>query len=69
MGIKTREVYKKVIRIYGITVDLWDYCRLCMEVKELVRQKKVTLWKEVVEKANVDFEGSRKAFVSRHLLV
>ena len=37
-------------------------------MKELVRQKKLTMWKEVVEKANVDFEGSRKeflAFVSR----
>ena len=32
------------------------------------RQKKLTLWKEVVEKVNVDFEGSRKevwAFVGR----
>ena len=61
-----REVYKKVIRGRE---DLWDeYCRLRKEVKELVRQKKLTMWKEVVEKANVDFEGSRKefwAFVSR----
>ena len=61
-----REVYKKVSRGRE---DLWDeYCRLRKEVKELVRQKKLTMWKEVVEKANVDFEGSRKefwAFVSR----
>ena len=37
-------------------------------MKELVRQKKLTMWKEVVEKVNVDFEGSRKefwAFVAR----
>lgn len=37
-------------------------------MKELVRQKKLTVWKEVVEKVNVDLEGSRKefwAFVSR----
>ena len=32
------------------------------EVKELVRQKKLTMWKEVVEKINVDYEGSRKKF-------
>ena len=31
-------------------------------MKELVRQKKLTVWKEVVEKANVDFQGSRKEF-------
>ena len=55
-----REVYKKVSRGRE---DLWDeYCRLRKEVKELVRQKKLTMWKEVVEKANVDFEGSRKEF-------
>ena len=55
-----REVYKKVIRGRE---DLWDeYCRLRKEVKELVRQKKLTMWKEVVEKVNVDFEGSRKEF-------
>ena len=52
-----QEVYKKVIRGKE---DLWDkYCRLC---KELVRQKKLTMWKKVVEKVNVDFEGSRKEF-------
>ena len=62
-----REVYKKVSRGRE---DLWDeYCRLRKEVKELVRQKKLTMWKVekanvdfVVEKANVDFEGSRKEF-------
>ena len=38
-----QEVYKKVIRGRE---DLWDeYCRLCKEVKELVRQKKLTMWK------------------------
>ena len=25
-----------------------------------MRQKKLTMWKEVVESANVDFEGSKK---------
>ena len=45
-----QEVYKKVIRGRE---DLWnEYCR---EVKVLVRQKKLTVWKEVVKKVNVDF--------------
>ena len=36
--------------------DLWDeYCRLRREVKESVREKKLTIWNEVVEKVNVDF--------------
>ena len=52
-----RELYKD---------DLWDeYCRLRREVKEL---KKLNVWREVVEKANTDFDGSRKelwAFVGR----
>ena len=52
-----REVYKKVME------DLWDeYCRLRREVKELVREKKLTIRNEVVEKVNVDFDGSRKEF-------
>ena len=66
----SREVYKKVIRSRE---EIWDeYCRLHKEVKELVRQKKLTVWKEVVEKANVDFEGSTKefwAFVGRRTKV
>ena len=49
--------------------ELWsEYCRLHKEVKDLVRQKKISIWNEVIEKANADFEGSRKefwAFVSR----
>ena len=51
-----REVYK-VIRGRGD-----EHCRLCKEVKELVREKKLTMWKDVAEKVNVDFEGSRKDF-------
>ena len=43
--------------------DLWDeYCRLRKEVKELVREKKLNIWREVVEKANTDFDGSKKEF-------
>ena len=32
------------------------------EVKEAVREKKLSIWNEVVEKVNADFEGSRKEF-------
>ena len=53
-------MYKKVFKGRE---DLWDeYCRLRREVKELVREKKLTIWNEVVEKVNVDFDGSRKEF-------
>ena len=42
---------------------MWDeYCRLRKEVKEAVREKKLSIWNEVVEKVNADFEGSRKGF-------
>ena len=61
-------MYKKVIKGRE---DLWDeYCRLRREVKELVRERKLTIWNEVVEKVNVDFDGSRKefwAFVGRRM--
>ena len=54
-----REVYK----VIKGREDMWDkYCRLSREVKELVREKKLTIWSEVVEKVNVDFNGSRKEF-------
>ena len=53
-------MYKKVIKGRE---DLWnEYCRLRREVKELVREKKLTIWNEVVEKVNADFDGSRKEF-------
>ena len=31
-------------------------------MKELVREKKLNIWREVVEKANTDFDGSKKEF-------
>ena len=58
-----REVYKKS------QGDLWDeYCRLHGEVKELVMEKKLTIWNELVEKVNIniDFDGSRKEFWAKH---
>ena len=54
-----RELYKKVI---SGREELWDeYCRLRKEVKELVREKKLNIWREVVEKVNTDFDGIRKS--------
>ena len=54
---KRREVYKKV---FSARNELWDgYCRLRKEVREAVREKKLSIWNEVVEKVN---EGSRKDF-------
>ena len=45
-----RELFKKVI---SGREELWDkYCRLRKEVKELVREKKLNIWREVVEKAD-----------------
>ena len=31
-------------------------------MKVLVREKKLNIWREVVEKANTDFDGSKKEF-------
>ena len=31
-------------------------------MKELVREKKLNIWREVVEKANTDFDGNKKEF-------
>ena len=54
------ELYKKVI---NGREDLWEeYCRLHKEVKELVWEKKLNIRREVVEKANTDFDGSKKEF-------
>ena len=55
-----REVYRKILRGQG---ELWkEYTKLRREVKSLVIEKKLAVWNEVVEKANEDFEGSRKEF-------
>ena len=53
------KVYKKVV---SSRKELWDeYCRLRKEVKEAVREK-LSIWNEMVEKVNADFERSRKEF-------
>ena len=55
-----REVYKKVV---NGREDLWgEYCRLRKEVKQLVIEKKLTIWNEVVDKVNTDFDENRKEF-------
>ena len=53
----------QVYKVISGRDDLWDeYCQLCREVKDLVREKKLAVWNEIVEKVNVDFDGSRKEF-------
>ena len=42
---------------------MWDeYCRLRKEVKELVIEKKLNIWNELVEKVNTDFDENKKEF-------
>ena len=54
------QVYKKVV---NGREDLWgEYCRLRKEVKQLVIEKKLNIWNELVEKVNTDFDENRKEF-------
>ena len=56
-------IYRKVV---NGREDLWDeYCRLRKEVKQLVIEKKLNIWNELVEKVNADFDEKRKQFVGR----
>ena len=44
---------------------LWtEYCKLRKEVKQLVIEKKLDMWNNIVEKANQEFEGNKKQFWS-----
>ena len=55
-----RQVYRSIV---SGQEELWEeYYRLRKEVKQLVIEKKLNIWNEVVEKANSDFEGNRKEF-------
>ena len=60
------EVYRKVI---NGREDLWDeYCRLRKAVKQLVIEKMLNIWNELVEKVNTDFDEYKKelwTFVGR----
>ena len=45
--------------------DLWtEYCKLRKEVKQLVIEKKIKTWNNIVEKANQYFESNKKQFWS-----
>ena len=58
-----REMYKR-FRHNGDS-KLWtEYCKLRKEVKQLVIEKKLAMWNNIVEKANQDFEGNKKQFWS-----
>ena len=55
-----RELYKRILRGED---GLWEeYVRLRKEVKQLVTEKKLQIWNEVVDKANSDYEGNKKEF-------
>ena len=55
-----RQLYKKVV---NGREDLWgEYCRLRKEVKQLVIEKKLNIWNELVEKVNTDFDENKKEF-------
>ena len=51
-----RDVYRKIA---GGQDEL---CKLRREVKNLVIEKKLNSWNEVLEKANSDYDGNRKEF-------
>ena len=51
---------KCIRRLLVVRKSLWD--EYCKEVKEAVREKRLGIWNEVVEKVNVVFERSRKEF-------
>ena len=59
-----RQIYKE---IRSGREDKWgEYYKLHSEIKELVRKKKLDIWKEVIEKANKGFMKTGKSF--GHLL-
>ena len=58
-----REVYKR-FRHNGDSKLWMEYCKLRKGVKQLVIEKKLDMWNNIVEKANQDFEGNKKQFWS-----
>ena len=53
-------MYKRILRGED---ELWEeYVRMRKEVKQLVTEKKLQIWNEVVDKANSDYEGNKKEF-------
>ena len=60
---QSREVYKRFR--YNGDNKLWtEYCKLRKEVKQLVIEKKLDMWNNIVEKANKYFDGNKKQFWS-----
>ena len=56
-------MYKK-FRHNGDSELCTEYCKLCKEVKQLVIEKKLDMWNNIVQKANQNFEGNKKQFLS-----
>ena len=55
-----RQVYRLIA---SCQEELWEeFYRLRKEVRQLVLQKRLNIWNEVVEKANNDFEGNKEEF-------
>ena len=53
----------KYIRRLLMVGKMWgEYCRLRKEVKQLVIEKKLNIWNELVERVNTDFDENRKEF-------
>ena len=53
-------MHKRILRCED---ELWEeYVRLRKEVKQLVTEKKLQIWNEVVDKVKSDYEGSKKEF-------
>ena len=61
--IKLTQDGKYIRRLLMVGKILWgEYCRLWKEVKQLVIEKKLNIWNELVEKVNTDFDENRKEF-------
>ena len=61
--IKLTQDGKYIRKVVNGREDLWDeYCRLRKEIEQLVIEKKLITWNELVEKVNTDFDENRKQF-------
>ena len=54
--------YIRRLLMVGKICGMSIYCRLRKEVKQLVIEKKLNIWNELVEKVNTDFDENRKEF-------
>ena len=61
--IKLTQDGKYIRKVVNGREDLWDeYCRLRKDIEQLVIEKKLIIWNELVEKVNTDFDENRKQF-------